>query len=44
VLTEEKLDAIHARLENAPRKSSERLAEATNVLKHCMKGHKILQL
>jgi hypothetical protein len=38
VLTEEKLDAIRARLESAPRKSSERLAEATNVLKTSHEG------
>jgi len=38
VLTEEKLDAVHAGLENAPRKSSKRLAEATNILKMLHEG------
>jgi len=38
MLTEKKLDAIRARLENAPRKSSKRLAEATNVLKILHEG------
>jgi len=38
VLREDKFDAIHARLENAPIKSSKRLAEATDVLKTLHEG------